>query len=108
MQWQADGALRDVAVVQGLMRSEQGESIPVDLLAVDAAYPAVVCPDDLRRAAHQAWQFGEVLLVESDDARVALAVPGTAFDVELVCEVIRRLAKSVGAPADHYSVLISL
>ncbi len=90
------------------MRSEQGESFPLDLIAVDAAYPTVLCPDKLRQAAHQAWQFGEVLLVESDDTRVALTVPGTAFDVELVCEVIRRLAKSVGAPADHYSVLISL
>ncbi len=108
MRWQAEGPLHEVALVRGAMRAESEVAYPVDLLAVDAAYPTVVCPDRLRRAAHQAWQFGEVLLVRSDDERVALAVPGTAFDVDLVCEVIRRLAKSVGAPAGHYSVLISL
>jgi hypothetical protein len=100
-------ALPDTARVQGLLTSDAGESFALDLLAVDAAYPAIVCPDEHRRAAHQAWQFGQVAFVETD-GRVAATVPGTRFDADRACEVIRRLAKSVGASADRFTVSVAL
>ena len=87
--------------------SDSGDSFPLDLLAVDSAYPEVVCPDEHRQAAHQAWQFDQVALVE-ENGRVAVAVPGTRFDADLACEVIRRLAKSVGAPTGNFTVALCL
>jgi hypothetical protein len=42
------------------------------------------------------------------EGTVAAAVPGTGFDANLVCEVVRRLAKAVGAPDGLYTVSISL
>lgn len=103
----ASTALADTARVEGVLTSDQGDSIALDLLAVDAAYPEVVCPEAHRRAAHQAWQFGEVAFVESD-GRVAAMVPGTRFDADLACEVMRRLAKSVGAPVTQVTVSLAL
>ncbi len=90
-----------------MLTSDAGDEVTLDLLAVDAAYPTVVCPQEHRRAAHQAWQFGQVAFVTADD-RVAAAVPGTRFDADLACEVIRRVAKSVGAPASHFTVSFTL
>ncbi len=107
MRFATSTALADTARVEGSLISEAGDEITLDLLAVDAAYPEVVCPEDHRRAAHQAWQFGQVAFVETG-GRVAAAVPGTRFDADLACEVIRRLAKSVGAPASHYTVSFAL
>jgi len=89
------------------LSSGTGHEIALDLLAVDAAYPTLVCPDQQRQAAHQAWQFGQVALVEVD-GRVAAAVPGTRFDADLACEVIRRVARSVGATTERFTVSLSL
>ncbi len=91
----------------GELVGARADRLTFDLLAVDAAYPIPVCPEAERRAAHQAWEFGQLGLVDVD-GRVAAAVPGTRFDANLACEAIRRLAKSMGAPAGNYTVLIAL
>jgi hypothetical protein len=93
--------------VEGRLVSESGDSFPLVLLAVDSAYPEVVCPDEQRHDAHQAWQFGQVALVE-ENGQVALAVPGTRLDADRACEAIRRMAKSVGAPSDNFTVAFVL
>ena len=100
-------ALRETPRVEGTLSAGSGQEITLDLLAVDAAYPAVVCPEKHRQAAHQAWQFGEVALVEVD-GRVAAAAPGTRFDEDLACEVIRRVARAVGATTDRFTVSLAL
>lgn len=105
--WTSSSSLGDTAQVSGRAVAPTGLTHQLDLLAVDAAYPVPVCPEAERRAAHQAWRFGEVLLFEIDRQLVA-AVPGTRFDANLACEVVRRLAKSVGAPTRNYSVSLAL
>jgi hypothetical protein len=105
--WRATSSLRESSHVTGGLLGGGGKEHPFDLLAVDAAYPVPVCPEAERRAAHQAWQFGQVELIEID-GRVAAAVPGTQFDANLVIEAIRRVAKSMGAPEGNYAVLIAL
>jgi len=103
----AGRALADTPRVEGRLTTDAGDELLLDLLAVDAAYPEVVCPEEHRQSAHQAWQFGQVALLDID-GRVAAAVPGTRFDADLACEVIRRLAKSVGASTGNFTVLLAL
>src|SRR5690349_10747496 len=100
--WSADGILRSQPEIQGTFQS--GDlSHAFDLLAVDAAYPRTVCPPEQRHDAHQAWHFGQVLLVRVDE-RVSAAVPGTSFDPDLICETISRVAKALGAPSANFTV----
>ncbi len=105
--WTSTTKFDDSARVSGQVENAAGLSRQLDLLAVDAAYPFPVCPEPERRAAHQAWQFGEVLLFEVD-GHLAAAAPGTRFDANLACEVVRRVAKSVGAPSNNFTVSIAL
>lgn len=106
--WSATATLTDTATVQGALRAASGESMQqLDLIAVDAAYPLVVCPEHERQLAHQAWQFGQVLLVEND-GRLYCAAPGTTFDPDLACEAIRRVAKAVGAPTGNFAISLAL
>lgn len=104
--WQGEGLLSDQPVVVGHLVSA-GRSQPLDILAVDAAYPRTVCPDDSRHDAHQAWHFGELVLLEVD-GRVAAAVPGVRVDANLAVDTIRRVAKAIGAPSDNFTVLLTL
>ena len=83
-----------------------GHRQPLDLLAVDAAYPRVVCPDAERSAAHQAWQFGEVVLLVGRRAG-GRSGAGTRFDANLACETLRRVARAVGAPTGNFTVRVS-
>jgi hypothetical protein len=98
--WYADSAARLGHQVLGRL-SSGSEEHPCDLLAVDQAYPAPVTDDDVRREAHLAWQNDQVLLVEID-GRLQLAAPGTCFSADRVLEVLRRLAKAVGARPDQF------
>lgn len=104
--WSATSPLQQTPKVSGELTSVQ-EHQQLDLLAVDAAYPMPVCPERQRQQAHQAWQLGQVALVDVD-GRLAVAVPGTDFDANLACEVVRRVAKSVGAPTRNFTVSIAL
>jgi hypothetical protein len=107
VQWRSDEPIAGGPLVRGSLHASDGRTQPLDLLAVDAAYPRPVCPDRERTAVHQAWHFGEVALLAVDD-RVAAGLPGDEIGVELVCEALRRVAKSVGAPSGNYTVSITL
>jgi hypothetical protein len=107
VRWRADSSLEGPPHVRGTVGAAGGRSHPLDVLAVDAAYPAPVCPERERTAVHQAWQFGEVALL-AVGGRIAAGVPGRAVDLELLCEALRRFAKSVGAPSGNFTVAITL
>jgi hypothetical protein len=107
VQWRSDEPIAGGFSVQGALHADDGRVQQLDLLAVDAAYPRPVCPERDRTAVHQAWHYGEVALL-SVDGRTAAGLPGQAIDVELVCEALRRVAKSVGASAGSYTVTIPL
>lgn len=83
------------------------DSLGCDLLAADVAHPQTVLPDPWRHDAHQAWAYGEVLLV-AYDGRLTVAVPGTAYSADGVLEAIGRLAKALGARADRFTVCLRL
>jgi hypothetical protein len=102
--WSAEGILTDDPRVPGWLSSAQ-RSHPLDLLAVDAAYPRTVCSSRQRHDAHQSWHFGEVLLLE-DAGRVAAAVPTVRFDPNLAVDAIRRVAKALGAPSANFTVTL--
>ena len=104
--WRLDGTLSDMPLVEGWLSSDQ-RSHPLDLLAVDAAYPRTVCTSEQRHDAHQAWHFGEVMLLERD-GRVAAAVPAVRFDPNLAVDAIRRVAKALGAPRGNFTVMLTL
>jgi hypothetical protein len=105
--WSALAGLHTGYAVRGELLAAGHEPLACDLLAVDEAYPEPVAADDVRRRAHQAWRNGEVHLVRRQ-GRLALAVPGTAFSADLVLAAFARLARSVGASADRYAVLLRI
>ncbi|CAB4718121.1 MAG: hypothetical protein F2667_09465 [Actinobacteria bacterium] len=108
--WTATSGLRGGHRVTGRLAAPGHESLDCDLLAVDEAYPEAVADDLTRRHAHQSWRHGEILIVRSGDdgGRVTLAVPGQAFNADLVLDAIGRLARGVGASADDYRVQLRI
>jgi hypothetical protein len=104
--WEATAPLAASARVPGRLTSDSGEQ-QLHLVAVDCAYPQPVCTEPDRRSAHQAWQLGEVALLLIDGS-TACAVPGTRISPDLAVEVIRRLAKAFGAPAQNFRVTLRL
>ncbi len=105
--WRAIEPFHGRPRVAGALTGTGDQRHDFDLVAVDAAYPAPVCPERERKAAHRAWEFGEVVLLDVD-GRVAAGVPGNRFDENLACEAIRRVAKSVGAGPTSFTVAIAL
>lgn len=105
--WSTTTGLASGPYVAGEFRTDGEPPLGFDLLAVDAAYPVVSCPEAERHDAHQAWQFGEVVILEVD-GRPAAGVPASDFDPNLACEAIRRVARAVGAEAGTFSVSLSL
>ncbi len=104
--WQAEDALSHEPIIPGRLSAVDLVQ-PLDLLAADAAYPRTVCSPFHRHDAHQAWHFGEVLLLDTGD-RVAAAVPTVSFDPNLACEAIRRVARALGAPTANFTVTFTL
>ncbi len=104
--WVTETALRGGPHVRGHLRSGAHRQ-ELDLLAVDAAFPNVVCPSRHRHDAHQAWHYGEVLLVTVDN-RVTAGVPGVDFDAGLACETLRRVARAVGSTPGRFTVSLTL
>ena len=78
-----------------------------DLLAVDQAYPQPVLDDAWRQETHQAWSYGQVLLLEYD-GRLTVAVPGTAWTADRVLEAVGRLAKAVGVKPSEFAATLRL
>jgi hypothetical protein len=81
--------------------------LPCDLLAADLAYPEPTLEEGWRRAAHQQWTLGQVLLVEYD-ARLTLVVPGTDFTADRVLDSLGRLAKAVGVDRSRFVAALRL
>lgn len=107
MSWRSTTPLDAGPVVGGVLEADDGRRQQLDLLAVDAAYPVALCPEPQRRRAHQAWQYGEVILLDVG-GRVSAGVPGRRFDANLACETLRRVARSVAADPGTFTVSISL
>ena len=105
--WAAVTSLTGGHQVHGELHGPSGERHECDVLACDVAYPLPVLSEAWRHDAHQAWALGQVLLVCYDD-RLTLVLPGVGLGAEPVLEAVRRLAKSVGARADRFTVALRL
>jgi hypothetical protein len=104
--WRAASSVRGSHQVSGELTSGT-HSLPCDLLAADLAYPEPTLDADWRRAAHQQWALGQVLLVEYD-GRLTLAVPGTDFSADRVLDSLGRLAKAVGVKPSRFVAALRL
>lgn len=98
--WYAEASERTGHSVRGRLLGGDEEH-PCDLLAVDQAWPAPVADEETRRAVHNAWRNGQVLLLEHD-GRLVVAAPGTCFSADRVLDVLGRLAKAVGARPEAF------
>lgn len=110
--WTARSSVRGAQRIKGDLSSigsdtSTPERLACDLLAADVAYPQPILPDSWRRQAHQAWEYGQVLLL-TYDSRLTLAVPGTAYSADGALESIGRLAKAVGVAPDRFMVCLRL
>lgn len=104
--WRAESSIRGSHHLTGELVGGD-EPLPCDLLAADLAYPAPVLDGEWRRAAHQQWTLGQVLLVEYD-GRLTLAVPGTEFTADRVLESLGRLAKALGVKPSRFVAAMRL
>ncbi len=104
--WAAEHDLSSVHVV-GVLTSTAGQQLPLDLLCVDAAFPAPVVSERVRHDVHQAWHYGQVLLL-GRPGNTALGVPVARIDADLSCDALRRFAKAIGVPSDRMSVTLQL
>jgi len=104
--WTAESSVRGQYQVSGRLNARD-DSLDCDLLAADQAFPQPVLDEEWRRAAHQSWAHGEVLLLQYDD-RLTLAVPGTEFTADRVLETLTRLAKAIGVAPDRVLAAIRL
>lgn len=104
--WTATGSVHGGHLVPGELSGE-GQALACDLLGADQAFPEPVLDDDWRRQVHQAWTFGQVLLLAYDD-RLTLAVPGTSFTADRALEAIARFAKAVGVKPDRFAATLRL
>lgn len=104
--WRAGSSVRGSHHVAGDLTGGS-EPVACDLLAADRAYPQAVLDPEWRRAAHQQWTYGQVLLLEYD-GRLTLAVPGTDFTADRVLESLTRLAKAVGVAPSRFVAALRL
>jgi hypothetical protein len=104
--WTALSSVRGAKRIEGLLAAPEGE-LRCDLVAADVAYPEPQLADAWRRQAHQAWEYGQVLLLSYDD-RLTLAVPGTAYSADGALETVGRLAKAVGVRPGRFTVCLRL
>ena len=110
--WTAISGVAGASQVTGTLHGAEGphgadDPLPCDLLAADVAYPEPVVNQEWRRAAHQQWSHGQVLLT-SNDGRLTLVVPGTAFTADLTLECLARLARAVGAKPARFVAALRL
>lgn len=104
--WTAGSSVTRGGHVVGELTGD-GAAVGCDLLAADVAYPEPVLDQEWRRAAHQHWTHGQVLLVECD-GRLTLAVPGVGFTADLALECLGRLARAVGAKPARFVAALRL
>lgn len=104
--WTARSSIRG-GHVSGILTGADQPELPCDLLAADVAYPTPVLDDQWRRAVHQQWAHGQVLLI-AYDGRLTLAVPGTEFTADRALESLGRLALAVGAKSSRFVAALRL
>lgn len=104
--WTAASGVAGHAHVVGALQGT-GDVVPCDLLASDVAYPQPVLEEQWRRAAHQRWRHGQLLLATYDD-RLTLVVPGTELSADLALECLGRLARAVGAEPRRFVAALRL
>jgi hypothetical protein len=107
--WQSTGptGVRSVAHGRLVSLDEERSAVDLQIMAADRAFPTVVCSDADRRLVHQNWHYGEVTLLRVEDT-LTLAIPGTTFSADLLCEAVSRLAKALGAERSRFYVLLNL
>lgn len=104
--WTARSGVRGEHLVVGALGAGD-DSLECDLLAADQAFPHPVLDEEWRPRSHQAWTYGQVLLIEYD-GRLTLAVPGTDFDADRVLEALTRLAQAVGVDPSRFAASLRL
>lgn len=104
--WSPDGPLAE-SCVRGTLAGCSGATMPLDLVCADAAYPVATAAPPVRHDAHQAWHFGQVLVVAAG-GRAGVALPASALDADLACEALRRFAMAVGVPSGSVSIVLRL
>ena len=102
--WSAGSGVRGAQRIPGELSCGE-QVLSCDLMAADVAYPQPLLGDPWRRAAHQAWEHGQVQLL-SYDGRLTLAVPGTAYSADGALETISRLAAAVGGRSTRFTVCL--
>ncbi|HEX5563009.1 MAG TPA: hypothetical protein VFX52_15320 [Nocardioidaceae bacterium] len=108
VRWTASSTVRGAPRVTGELSGERGEEVlGCDLLAADVAYPEPLLDETWRRQVHQAWEYGQVLLV-GYGGRLTVAVPGTAYSADGVLESVSRLARALGAEPERFRVCLRL
>jgi len=107
--WEALESVAGQTVAHGVLRCVDGDEEPLrlDAVAVDAAWPTALCSPPDRRAVHQAWHFGQVVLLDREGVP-ALGVPTAAFSADLTLEALRRFAKAVGSDPWRFAVHLPL
>lgn len=101
--WSVTGTLSEPLVAGLLTSDEDGTTLPVDLLAVDVAYPEPIVDEATRAAVHEAWRRGELYLVRVED-RLTMTVPAVHHSADEALEVIGRFAQAVAAPRRRYGL----
>lgn len=95
------------ALIEGRLTGDGDHALGLDMLCADVAFPAAVVSEQQRHDVHQAWHFGQVLLLVRD-GRHAVAVPTTRWDADTGLEALRRFAKAIGVPPSQLSVVLRL
>ena len=104
--WESDLGLSG-HLVAGHLTGTPDQVIPCDLLAVDQAYPTPVLDEATRTRVHQAWRYGQVLLL-TREGRATVAAPGIAWTSEQVLVAFTRVARAVGADPASWTVRLGL
>jgi hypothetical protein len=105
--WSPDVGLHSGLVRGTLVAATTDDALPCDLLAADVAYPAPLVPEPIRVRVHQAWRYGEALLVTHDD-RLTVTAPGIEQSADRVLEMLGRLARAVGAHPERFAARLYL
>jgi hypothetical protein len=107
--WQSTARTGVQAIAHGRLVSldEERSALDLQILAADQAFPTVVCSEADRRLVHQSWHYGEVTLLLLEGT-LTLAIPGTTFTADLLCEAMSRLARALGAETSRFHVLLNL
>lgn len=104
--WRADTSIGG-PVAAGTLCGRPDRCLPLAVLGADEAYPLPAVEEKVRAQVHQAWRYGQVVLLASERS-YAVAVPATTVDVDLVCEALRRFAKAIAVEPERISVHVRL